>query len=114
MIEQPDFFDEMEETPAQRKKRTIQERFERFHREHPEVYKHLHRLALQWRSYGHDQCAIGMLWEVLRWQRTVEGLPDPDEDYKLNDHYRSRYARLLMEEEPLLADFFEVRELRSA
>ena len=34
-------------------------------------------------------------------------------DFALNDHYRSRYARLIMEQEEDLRDLFEVRELRN-
>ena len=35
-------------------------------------------------------------------------------DYKLNDHYRSRYVRLIIEKHPELEGFFELRELKAA
>ncbi len=36
------------------------------------------------------------------------------EDFKINDHYLSRYARKLMEEHPELDGLFELRELKAA
>jgi hypothetical protein len=50
---------------------------------------------------------------VLRWNRAIAGLPDPREDFKLNDHYTSRYARLIVAHEPDLAELFELRRLRA-
>jgi hypothetical protein len=35
------------------------------------------------------------------------------DDFKLNNNYHSRYARLIMEREPGLDGFFETRGLRS-
>ena len=55
---------------------------------------------------------IGGLWERLRWHFHIEqGLGD---DFKLNNDFRSRYARLLLEDHPELGAFFELRELRAA
>jgi hypothetical protein len=84
-----------------------------FHVKHPEVYERLVALCRHARSRGRRRIGIGMLWEVLRWERILDGLPDPGEDRKLNDHYRSRYARLIMEREPDLKGIFETRALRS-
>lgn len=93
--------------------RTIEARFWMFHVKHPEVYAELVRLARQ--AHGRTaRVGIAMLWERMRWSVVVEGLADDREPYALNNDYRSRYARLLMEREPDLADFFETREIRSA
>ncbi len=86
------------------------ERFREFHRENPQVYDRLLGLALEWKRRGRTRCGIGMLWEVLRWQTGMETGGDP---YKLNNNYRSRYARLMMEREPELLGFFETRELHT-
>jgi len=90
---------------------TTQARFERFHTEHPIVYRRLVDLAYRVKRAGHDRWAIANLWEKLRWEIAVEGLPDSTEDFKLNDHYKSRYARLIMEREPELEGLFETRIL---
>lgn len=85
-----------------------------FHFQHPEVYTHLCVLCREWLNVrGRARWSINGAFEVLRWQRYVRGLPDPNEDWKLNNNYRSRYARLMMEQEADLTDFFEIRELHS-
>lgn len=91
---------------------TIQERFLRYHAEHPEVYTGICLLARKALARGHRQFGIARIWEVLRWEYYVIG--DSKEEYKLCNNYRSRYARLIMEQEPELAGFFTTRELRSA
>ncbi len=90
---------------------TIQARFEEFHQANPHVYNRLVALSRQLVRKGHERLAIGMLWEVLRFERADAS--DPTSDWSLNDHYRSRYARLIMARERDLADVFETRKLRS-
>lgn len=90
---------------------TIQERFEAFHRLNPWVYIALERLTSQWIAAGHRRLGIGMLTEVLRWQY---GLATRGDDFKLNNNYRSRYVRLLIETHPSWGDAFETRTLRAA
>ena len=90
---------------------SIQEAFEAFHVKHPEVYTGLVRLARQGIAANRSRLGIGQLFEVLRWSWRIAGLPDEDEAWKLNNNYRSRYARLIMEQEPDLDDIFETREL---
>lgn len=94
-------------------RRSIQERFMAFHRAHPEVYARLVKLARDVTAAGRARIGISMLWETLRYFSVIEGLPDPDEDFKLSNDYRSRYARLIMEQEPDLAGLFELRPLRA-
>ncbi len=91
---------------------TIQERFERFHHLNPWVFEALERLAADWVARGRVRGAIGMLWEVLRWHHARATADRPGE-YKLNDHYRSRYARLLLGRHPEWGEFFELRKLRA-
>lgn len=93
--------------------KTIQERFEDFHATNPWVYDELCRLARLVQERGHRRIAIDYLFGYLRWTQLMRPV-DPGQPFKLNDHYRSRYARLLMEQEPDLQGLFEVRELRAA
>lgn len=92
---------------------SIEARFWRFHRAHPDVYAEIVRLCRAWRAAEGDRWGIDGAFAVLRWERQMAGLPDAHETYKLNDHYRSRYARLIQEQEPDLAGIFETRALRS-
>ena len=93
-------------------KKSIQERFEEFHQEHPQVYREFKAIAEQlydkgWRHYG-----AGTIYEVLRYHSDTADGRDA-EPYKLNNNYRSRYARRLMAEDPRFQGFFETRSLRS-
>lgn len=90
---------------------SLQERFEAFHAAHPEVYRELVVLARRARAAGRARIGIGMLWEVLRWERTLAGVEDGM--WKLNNSFRSRYARLIGQREPDLVDVFETRELKA-
>lgn len=80
-----------------------------FHHANPHVYDDLVRLARRWKAAGHDRCAIGMLFELLRWDHGLR--TDTDDGLKLNNDFRSRYSRIIQANEPDLAGFFETRAL---
>lgn len=88
----------------------LQARFEAFHAANPRVYATLVRLAREAHAVGHQRVGIAMLFEVARWQLSVVTTGD---DFKLNNSWRSRYARLIMAQEQDLAGVFETRELLS-
>lgn len=94
-------------------KKTIQERFADFHNGHNEVYWMLLDLTEQGYAAGRKKLGMKQLWEVLRWNRMIAGLPDEDEEFKLCNDFTSRYARLIMEHNPHLDGIFNTRELRS-
>jgi hypothetical protein len=91
----------------------IQQRFETFHDANPQVLEALENMTRQWLAVGHAKCSIQMLWERLRWLSGI-GVTDWDSAYRLNDHYRSRYVRLLIERNPQWANVFDTRTLRAA
>jgi len=88
----------------------IQRPFARFHRENPQVYEKLVYLAHKVKATGRKRYGIGSLFERLRWHYHIE-MNRPDSEFKLNNNYRSRYARLIMQTEPDLGDFFDLRVL---
>lgn len=92
------------------RERTIDAAFAAFHEANPQVYAELKMLAVRARRRGAHRIGIGMLFEVLRWRHTLRTEGDT---YKLNNNYRSRYARML-NHEPELAGCFETRGLRAA
>jgi hypothetical protein len=69
-------------------------------------------LARQARKKGRQRLGIRMLWERMRWEMMIE-TEDATSDFKLNDHYHSRYARMLMANDPDLKGLFELRDLKS-
>jgi hypothetical protein len=91
---------------------TIQARFEEFHATNPWVFEEIVRLAQGLADRGHQRFGIGMVFEVLRWQRLMH-TEDPASTFKLNNTYRSRYARLLAAKHPDLGRRLELRELQS-
>ena len=90
---------------------TIQAAFQAFHDAHPEVYVEVVRLTRIAKARGYTKLGISLPWERMRWTFKVD---QGDEEFKLNNNYRSRYARLIMAQEPDLADIFETRELKAA
>lgn len=87
--------------------------FREFHKKHPEVYVELVKLAREWKRAGGAKLGIATLFEKLRWEWHINGLKDV-EGYKLNNNYRSVYARLIMDNEEDLAGLFEIRQLKAA
>lgn len=75
------------------------------------ILEDVRRRALDLRRRGFAHFGIGALWEAARFDRALVLGPDA-EGFRLNNNHRSRAARLLMEQQPELAGFFEVRELR--
>jgi hypothetical protein len=91
---------------------TIQGQFEQFHRLNPWIYRQLVALARDMAARGRANIGIGMLFEVMRWNY-YRKTDDPSSEWKLNNNYRSRYARLIRSQEQDLKDAFELRELKS-
>lgn len=102
----------MRSTPTLFDQETIEDKFYEFHFQNPHVYDQLARLSREWMSHGHARLGIATLFEKLRWEWHIAGLKD-SEGYKLNNNFRSLYARLLMTQEPDLAGLFEIRQLAS-
>lgn len=89
----------------------LQKDFVHFHLANPEVYKELVVLARKAKKTGKEKCGIGMLFEVARWHFWLT--TSTTRTFKMNNSLRSRYARLIMEQEADLRGFFSLRELRS-
>jgi hypothetical protein len=99
-MHQPDLFDD-----------TIQARFEAFHSEHPDVYRLFRRFALELAHTGRERGGAKAIMERIRWHFMTSSVGGCD--FKINNSFTSRYVRLLVEQEPALAGFFEQRRLRA-
>jgi hypothetical protein len=87
---------------------TIPERFKRFHSANPHIYAALVNLARAFRAKrGSRKLGMKMLYEVLRWNYYMT--TDSDEEYKLSNDFSACYSRLIMEQEPDLAEIFNKR-----
>ncbi|WP_424216977.1 hypothetical protein ACN20G_33325 (plasmid) [Streptomyces sp. BI20] len=90
---------------------TIQQRFEAFHELNPWILDRLEGMTADCLERGMDRVGIGMLFEVLRWEY---GRATTGDTWRLNNDYRSRYARLLLDRHPEWSPAFELRGLRTA
>lgn len=51
---------------VERRRRTLQARFEEFHAANPQVYRLLVRFARQLRDRGYHRAGIALIWERMR------------------------------------------------
>ncbi|AJC58607.1 hypothetical protein [Streptomyces sp. 769] len=89
---------------------TIQAQFETFHQLNPWVLRALEELTADYLRRGAQRVGIGMLFEVLRWRYA---LATEGDEFRLNNNFRSRYVRLLIDRHPEWQSAFEVRALRA-
>ena len=101
-------FDQPMIQPAIARGATIADRFEAFDEANPWVYRVIVDLA---RDLRHNRrfrrCGMKLIFERMRW---LSALRTKGDAFKLNNNYTAHYARLVMENEPDLANFFETRE----
>lgn len=92
---------------------TIDERFTSFINANPQVYRAFVSLAREYLARTQSKrVGAKMVWERMRWEYAIR--TRGESDYKLNNSYTSRLARLASSLEPDLRDAFEQRVLRSA
>lgn len=94
-------------------RRSIDERFEAFHTENPKVFELFCRFADEARRTGRTRYSADAILHRLRWHLEIE-VRDTGEEFALNNDFTSRYARLLIEEDPSFDGFFELRKLRES
>lgn len=87
----------------------LPDRFARFHRANPHVYRAIVAAARYARRAGVERIGIAAIFERLRWEYRIQTRGDA---YALNNSWRSFYARLVMEREPDLAGMFSIRRGR--
>ena len=86
----------------------IQRNFERFHAENPRVYQLFCMFARHMISAGCEHGSASLIAERIRWETSVVTTSDPP--VKINNNYRSRYARMWMHDHNM-PGFFRTREL---
>jgi hypothetical protein len=86
----------------------IEKAFALWHRDHPAVYAALEAAALSQQRDGAHRLGIAKLVEDIRYNPGIR--PRDGEAFRLNNNYRSLYARLLVHRHPSLAPLFVLRE----
>jgi len=98
------------ENPKYQKSMTLQQRFEFFHLQNPHIATMLIRYAKQLQAAGKKRLSINLLFERIRFDYAITTRCD---EFKVNNSYRSRYARWIMKTVSSLNGLFETRELKS-
>lgn len=99
---------------------SIQNSFELFHKNNPDVYllilKECHRAL----HAGKNKFSIKAIGNYIRWNIFIETKEETlfshkgeIKKFKLNDAYFSRYARLIIKDYPHMEKYLELRDLRS-
>jgi hypothetical protein len=86
------------------------DRFEIFHRDNPRIYYLIRNIAFDLKSSGFKKCSMGAIFHKIRWEYCIQ---TKGEKYRLNNNFTRYYSRLLMQQEPELEGFFEVRNANS-
>lgn len=88
------------------------DRFLRFHNANPWVYEKLVALAERLVVAGQKRVGIAMLFEVIRYDWSVNTRDVNSDGFKLSNNYKTPYARLIAHQEPMLADLFLIKSSR--
>ncbi len=90
---------------------SIQTRFEEWLERNAELYAAIRRYAYQALRSGRRRFGIAAIIERVRWDVEIDSRGD--EPFKINNDYRSRIVRRLIQEDPRFEDLFVTRELRA-
>ena len=94
-------------------KRSIAQRFAEFDAAHPEVYEAFKFFARQLRDAGRERGSAEQIIQRLRWDTSLRAARG-EHELKINDHFRTMYARKLATEDSSFKAFFEFRQRRTA
>lgn len=83
----------------------LEDRFQRFCADNPDVYAAIARAALARLTRGERRISIKAIYEELRPHVRTNGAP-----YRLNNSYTGMYARRLVRDYPALRGVIELRE----
>ena len=80
--------------------------FAKFHSSNPDVYKIFADLARKMKNSGKKKYSAETLVNVIRWEKDLVTYGDR---FKINNNYRSIYARMFVYFNPKFKGFFEMR-----
>jgi hypothetical protein len=89
----------------------IEREFNDFHAANPHIYERLVAMANKLKSKGHKRYGIAVLYGVLRYKHDIKTVAA--DDWKLNNNHKALYSRMIMDKNPHLKGFFEIRKRNS-
>lgn len=91
--------------------KTIQQAFEEFDKNNPQVYDMFITGFFQAKKSGKKRVSFKMILNKIRWDYYIQTTDITK--YKINDAYASRYARKFVSNHPEYKNFIELRALRA-
>ena len=86
------------------------EKFLQYDAENPEIWSEFEARALELIRHGRTHYSAYAIMEVIRHHTIING----NDEFKVNNNYRSGYARKFAAKYPKYRRFFELRENRRA
>jgi hypothetical protein len=94
--------------PALAHRTALEERFEKYHAENPQVYELFKKFTLYAINCGRKHFSADVVAHRIRWETSITTV-DAD-GLKINNDYVSGYARMFEKEFPQYAGFFRRRK----
>ena len=86
-------------------------KFFEYHRENPHVFALITRYANDVKQAGYKHYGMHTIMHRIRWHINIDSKDRAG--FKMNNNYSSRYARLLIQENPEFDGFFRNRRLKT-
>jgi hypothetical protein len=93
--------------PDPNRRKTLRERWEAFHKDNPQVFDAIEKVATEQRRAGRRRISMKAIFEILRSDPT---LSTAGERWKLNNIYTAFYARELVRRDPRFDKLIEMRK----
>ena len=87
----------------------MNEKFEIYHRDNPQIYKEFERFTLQTIQRGFQHYSSKGIIEIIRWHTGIFA----NKGFKVNNNYTPYYADLFEANHPQYKDFFYKRERKT-
>ena len=78
-----------------------------YHYENPHIWEAFERFCLRAIERGHTKLSAEFVVNIIRWETKISA---KDEDFKINNNYKSFYSRLFLQMHPEFETFFELRD----
>jgi hypothetical protein len=92
-------------------RQSIDSQFREFHTRNPHIFEEITKRAFALRAAGQSKIGISLIFESMRYDAAIKTL---SRDFKLNNNFRSRYSRLLLDTFPTLRGVITTRTLQAA
>jgi hypothetical protein len=92
-------------------KKTLDEKFFEYHHKNPHIYYLFEKFAREIKRSGQARYSMRTIMHRVRWHIDVDTIGE--NQFKMNNDYSSRFARLLVRLNPEFAGFFRMRKLKT-